>query len=96
MDKKQGDEFCVERRRLPYLGKIIKNKMFRGKNNLEALLSERPMVIEKKKLEMRLKCDGTQECYYDFGAAYGSLPLGSRREPCLFTGQRRNHIWNNK
>lgn len=40
-----------------YFGKIIKNKMFRGKNNLEIVLLKRFMVIEKNKLEMRLKCD---------------------------------------
>lgn len=74
-----------------YLGKIIKNKMFRGKNNLEIVLSKRPMVIEKNKLEMRLKCDSTQERYYDFRVVYGSNPLCSRRLLRLFARQRHNH-----
>ena len=54
------------------------------------------MVREKNKWEMRLKCDGTQEHYYDFKAVYGSIPLSSRRELYLFTGQKHNQNWNNK
>lgn len=27
-------------------------------------MSKRSVMIEKNKLEMRLKCDGRQECYY--------------------------------
>ena len=59
-------------------------------------MSKRSMVREKNKWEMRLKCDGTQEHYYDFKAVYGSIPLSSRRELYLFTGQKHNQNWNNK
>lgn len=48
------------------------------------------MVREKNKWEMRLKCDGTQEHYYDFKAVYGSIPLSSRGS-CT-SSQGRNTI----
>lgn len=33
------------------------------------------MVIEKNKLEVRLKCEGTQECYYDFSSWRWKHPI---------------------